>query len=195
MLGAVGISLAAWWIEGRAQAPVDAIVIALVVLVNAVLGQLQEARAHSALAALARLSAVTCAVVRDGQLARLPSEALVRGDLLVLGEGDTVGADARLVQAASLRVHEASLTGESVAVLKDSATLPAPAALGDRLDMVFKGTAIVQGTGRAIVTAAGMHTEVGAIGLRWPRCPKACPPSCRWCWHWACNAWPSGRPS
>ncbi|MET0543463.1 MAG: cation-translocating P-type ATPase [Variovorax sp.] len=85
------------------------------------------------------------------------------GDLLVLGEGDAVGADARLLQATSLRVLEASLTGESEAVLKDATVLPAMAALGDRLDMVFKGTAIAQGTGRAVVTATGMRTEVGAI--------------------------------
>jgi potassium/sodium efflux P-type ATPase len=163
LLGAVAISLGAWWIEGRAHAPVDAIVIALIVVVNAALGHVQEAKAQSAAAALARMTAVTSAVVRDGQVRRIPSAELVRGDLLVLGEGDAVGADARLVQVASLRAQEASLTGESVAVLKDVATLPAPAALGDRLNMVFKGTAIVQGTGRAIVAATGMHTEMGAI--------------------------------
>jgi len=93
----------------------------------------------------------------------VPSAELVRGDMLVLGEGDAVGADARLVQADALRVQEASLTGESVAVLKDAATLPAPAVLGDRRDMVFKGTAVVQGQGRAVVTATGMATEMGAI--------------------------------
>jgi magnesium-transporting ATPase (P-type) len=93
----------------------------------------------------------------------LPSAELVRGDLFVLGEGDAVGADARLVKADALRVQEASLTGESAAVLKDAATLAAPAALGDRLDMVFKGTAVVQGAGRAVVTATGMGTEMGAI--------------------------------
>ena len=163
LLAAVGISLVAWWIEGRAHAPVDAIVIALIVGMNATLGYVQEARAQSAVAALARMTAVTSAVVRDGQIKRIPSAEIVRGDLLVLGEGDAVGADARLVQVASLRAHEASLTGESVAVLKDASTLPAPAALGDRLDMVFKGTAIVQGTGRAIVTSTGMRTEMGAI--------------------------------
>ena len=141
----------------------DAIVIALIVVLNAVLGYLQEAKAENAVAALARMTAVTSAVLRDGQVLRVPSAELVRGDVLVLGEGDAVGADARLVQAASLRVQEASLTGESEAVLKDAATLPAPAALGDRLDMVFKGTAVAQGTGRAVVTATGMDTEMGSI--------------------------------
>jgi magnesium-transporting ATPase (P-type) len=94
---------------------------------------------------------------------RIGSAGLVRGDLLVLAEGDSVGADARLAQAAALRVQEASLTGESESVLKDAAVLPEQVALGDRLNMVFKGTAVVQGTGHAIVTAVGMKTEMGSI--------------------------------
>ncbi len=163
LLAAVAIALAAWVIEGLVGWPVDAIVIATIVLLNAVLGYVQEAKAEDAVAALARMTAATSAVLRDGQVLRVPSADLVRGDLLVLGEGDAVGADARLVQATSLRVQEASLTGESEAVLKDAATLPKAAALGDRLDMVFKGTAVAQGTGRAVVTATGMDTEVGSI--------------------------------
>jgi len=163
LLAAVAISLAAWAIGGRQSWPVDAIVIALIVVMNAILGYLQEAKAERAVAALAKMTAVTSSVVRDGRVVRVPSAELVHGDLLVLGEGDAVGADARLVQADALRVQEASLTGESVAVLKDAATLPAPAVLGDRRDMVFKGTAVVQGQGRAVVTATGMATEMGAI--------------------------------
>jgi magnesium-transporting ATPase (P-type) len=156
LLGAIAI-------EGRIGWPVDAVVIGLIVVLNGVLGYAQEAKARSAVAALSRMTAVTSAVLRDGQMQRIPSAQLVRGDLLVLGEGDAVGADARLIQAASLRVQEASLTGESEAVLKDAATLPGPAALGDRLNMVFKGTAVAQGTGRAVVTATGMATQMGAI--------------------------------
>ena len=163
LLAAIAISLVAWLLEGRGGWPVDAVVIALIVVLNAVLGYVQEAKAESAVAALARMTAVTSAVLREGELRRVPSDELVRGDVLALGEGDSVGADARLVQAAALRVQEASLTGESVAVLKDPATLSEPAALGDRLGMVFKGTAVVQGTGRAVVTATGMATEMGAI--------------------------------
>ena len=87
----------------------------------------------------------------------------MRSDLLVLGEGDSVGAAARLHQAASLRVQKASLTGESEAVLKDASTLREPAALSDRLNMVFKGTSVAQGTGRAVVTAIGMDSQIGAI--------------------------------
>ena len=163
LLGAVVISLAAWVIEGRVGWPVDAIVIALIVIMNAVLGYAQEAKAENAVAALAQMTAATSAVMRDGQVERVPSDDLVRGDLLVLGEGDSVEADARLIQAASLRVQEASLTGESEAVLKNARRLPEPAPLGDRLDMVFKGTAVVQGTGRAVVTAVGMDTQMGSI--------------------------------
>ncbi|HEX2199017.1 MAG TPA: cation-translocating P-type ATPase [Burkholderiales bacterium] len=163
LLGAIAVSLAAWVVEGRAGWPVDALVIALIVVLNALLGYVQEAKAESAVAALARMTMVSSAVVRDGEVKRVPSAELVRGDLMLLGEGDAVGADARLVQAASLRVQEASLTGESEAVLKNPGTLPGPAALGDRLNMVFKGTAVAQGTARAVVTATGMHTEMGAI--------------------------------
>jgi magnesium-transporting ATPase (P-type) len=163
LLGAIGISVVAWAIEGAHGVPVDAIVIALIVVVNAVLGYLQEAKAENAVAALARMTAVTSAVLRDGRVQRVPSAELVPGDVLLLGEGDAVGADARLGRAAALRVQEASLTGESEAVLKDAATLPQPVALGDRTNMVFKGTAVVQGTGQAVITATGMDTETGAI--------------------------------
>ncbi|WP_238136783.1 cation-translocating P-type ATPase [Variovorax sp. JS1663] len=163
LLAAIAITLVAWAIEGFAGWPLDTIVIATIVLLNGGLGYVQEAKATDAVAALARMTAVTSAVVRDGQSMRIPSAELVRGDLLVLGEGDAVGADARLVQATSLRVQESSLTGESEAVLKDATTLREPASLGDRLDMVFKGTAVAQGTGRAVVTATGMDTEMGAI--------------------------------
>ena len=163
LLAAVVVSLVAWAVEGAVGLPVDAMVIALIVGVNAVLGYVEEAKAQNAVAALAKMTAVTSAVVRDGQVQRVPASGLVRGDLLVLGEGDSVGADGRLVEAAALRVQEASLTGESAAVVKDPATLSEPAGLGDRLNMVFKGTAVAQGTGRAVVTATGMQTEMGSI--------------------------------
>ena len=163
LLAAIAVALVAWAIDGRVGWPIDAIVIATVVLLNAILGFVQEAKAQDAVAALARMTTATSAVMRDGQVRRLPSAELVRGDLLVLGEGDSVGADARLVQSTSLRVQEASLTGESEAVLKDATTLATTAALGDQLDMVFKGTAVAQGTGHAVVTATGMATEMGHV--------------------------------
>jgi magnesium-transporting ATPase (P-type) len=93
----------------------------------------------------------------------VPSVELVPGDVLELSEGDAVGADARLTSAASLRVQEAALTGESEAVLKDVATLGASVPLGERVNMVFKGTAVAEGHGRAVVVATGMSTEMGSI--------------------------------
>ena len=163
LLAAIAVSLAAWMAEGRVGWPVDAVVIAVVVVLNAVLGFVQEAKAENAVAALARMTEVSSAVLRAGELRRIPSRELVPGDVMVLAEGDAVGADARLLRGAMLRVQEASLTGESVPVLKDPAPLREPMPLGDRLCMVFKGTAVVQGTGHAVVTATGMRTEMGAI--------------------------------
>ena len=163
LMAAVVVTLLAWFIEGRMGWPVDAIVIAVIVVLNGILGYVQEAKAADAAAALARMVEATSAVMRDGQLTRVPSAALVRGDLLVLGEGDAVGADARLVRVAALRVQEASLTGESEAVLKDAATLTVPAPVADQRNMVFKGTAVAQGTGLAVVTATGMATQMGTI--------------------------------
>lgn len=163
LFAAIAISLAAWFVEGPEGVPYDAIVIAVIVVLNAVLGYVQEARAEHAVEALQRLSAATATVVRDGEQRRVPTEEIVPGDILVLAEGDTVAADARLLSAATLMVSEASLTGESEPELKDAATLPEPAALGDRLDMVFNGTAVSQGTGRAVVTATGMATQMGQV--------------------------------
>jgi len=163
LLAAVVVALVAWWVEGRVGWPVDAIVIAAVVLLNGVIGHVQEAKAQNAVAALARMTAASTTVLRDGKEQRVPSAELVRGDVIVLAEGDAVGADARLLQATTLRVQEAALTGESEAVLKAAATLPQPAPLADQLDMVFKGTAVAQGTGHAVVTATGMETQMGRI--------------------------------
>ncbi|GAA2107009.1 cation-translocating P-type ATPase [Microlunatus panaciterrae] len=163
LLVAVIISTVAWLLEGRPGWPVDALVIALIVIANAILGYVQQARAEHAVAALQRMTAATVAVIRDGDPIRIPSDGLVCGDLMVLSEGDAVGADARLVRAAALRVQEASLTGESESVHKEVATVRGPAVLGDQRGMVFKGTAVAQGTGRALVTATAMDTEMGEI--------------------------------
>jgi Ca2+-transporting ATPase len=163
LLAAIAISLVAWVFEGLDGWPVDAVDIALIVILNGVLGHVQEAKAHDAVAALARMSTPTASVVRDAQSQRVPSAELVKGDLLVLAEGDAIAADARLVRAASLRVQESSLTGESEAVLKDPAPLPGPTPLGDQLNMVFKGTFVAQGAGRALVVGTGMSTQMGSI--------------------------------
>ncbi|HEX6235271.1 MAG TPA: cation-translocating P-type ATPase [Jiangellaceae bacterium] len=163
LLGAIVVSFAAWLIEGASGWPYEPTVIAAIVVLNAVLGYVQQARAEHAVEALQRMSSPTAAVIRDGVQVRVPAGDLVPGDLLVLAEGDTVAADARLLTAATLKVSEASLTGESEPVLKDARTLGQPVALGDRINMVFNGTAVTQGVGRAIVTATGMSTQMGQI--------------------------------
>jgi Ca2+-transporting ATPase len=163
LLSAIVVTLVVWEIEGQAGWPFDAIAIAVIVVLNAILGFVQEARAETAAAALAKLSEVTVSVIREGQLQRIPSTGLVCGDLLALAEGDAVGADARLVRAVTLFVQEASLTGESEPVLKDAATLASAVAVADQRNMVFKGTAVVRGNGLALVTATGMDTQMGAI--------------------------------
>jgi len=163
LLGAVAVSVVAWVVEGADGVPYEAISILVIIVLNAVLGFVQEHRAEEAVAALQRMAAATANVVRDGQEARIPAVDVVPGDILVLGEGDAVSADARLVEAASLKVAEASLTGESEAVLKEVDPLTESAALGDRINMVFNGTAVTSGRGRAVVTATGMDTEMGNI--------------------------------
>ena len=163
LLVAVAVSLVAWWAEGAVGVPFDAVVIAAIVVLNAVLGVVEERRAEDAVAALARISAPTASVVRGGVQQRVPAREVVVGDVLVLAEGDTVPADARLLQVASLHVAEAALTGESEAVGKRTAPLSGPTALGDRTCMVFGGTAVTRGSGRAVVTATGMAAETGKI--------------------------------
>jgi P-type Ca2+ transporter type 2C len=163
LLAAVVVSSAAWVLEGGEEAPFDAIVIAAILVANAVLGYLQEARAEQAVAALQRMAAATAAVLRDARKIRVAADDVVPGDILLLAEGDAVAADGRLVEAASLTMAEASLTGESEPVLKSVVPIAAEVELGDRINMVFGGTAVARGRGRAIVTATGMATEAGTI--------------------------------
>jgi Ca2+-transporting ATPase len=153
----------AWLIERAESWPIDAVVIVTVILLNAALGFVQESKAADAVAALSRMTAANSSVLRGGERQRIPSTDLVPGDILILEEGDAVGADARLLGAAALKIQEASLTGESEAVFKDARPLAAPVPLADRASMVFKGTAVVQGSGRAVIIATGMETEMGLI--------------------------------
>ncbi len=132
-------------------------------LLNAVLGYAQEARAERAVAALGAMTAAQARVLRDGEPRPVPAREVVPGDILLLEEGNAVPADARLLGAVSLRTLEASLTGESLPVGKDAAPLDHAAALGDRRNMVLSGTAVSGGRGRAVVTATGMGTEIGRI--------------------------------
>ena len=170
LLAATAISLVAWVVErshpaagGGEPLPFDAIVIMIILILNAALGYAQEAKAERAVDALASMTAPRASVLRDGQVVSLETSRIVPGDVVVLAEGDSVGADGRLFQAAGLRVAEASLTGESLPVGKQPGRLDQPKALGDRTNMVFNGTAVTQGTGRMIVTSTGMDTQVGKI--------------------------------
>ncbi len=141
----------------------DAAVILAVVLVNALIGAFQEGRAERSMAALQRLSALRVQVVREGAERVVEAGELVPGDVLVLAAGDAVGADARLIEAAALEAGEAALTGESLPVAKHCEPLPEDTLLADRTNMIYSGTHITAGRGRAVVVATGLATEVGKI--------------------------------
>ncbi|MCY7417161.1 MAG: HAD-IC family P-type ATPase, partial [Chloroflexi bacterium] len=161
LLAAGVISLVAWVAEGAQGVPFEAIVILVIVLLNGLLGFVQQARAEHAVVALQRMAAASATVVRDGRQQRVPVTDIVPGDVLVLAEGDAVSADGRLVETAALTVAEASLTGESGAVLKDVAILHGPVVLGDRLNMVFDGTVVTRGRGRAGGAGPRLWAQVG----------------------------------
>lgn len=163
LLVAIVVSFALWVIEGGSALPYEALAILAVVLLNAGLGCVQQVRAESAVAALRKMSALRSRVVRDGRTLDIGAEEIVPGDLLQIEEGDTIPADARVVESNSLRVAEAALTGESAPVAKDVPELAEEVGIGDRRNMVFSGTMAVAGRGRAIVAATGMRTEMGRI--------------------------------
>lgn len=146
----------------------DVIIICFVVIVNAVLGVVQESKAEEALAALQEMSAAQSKVIRDGQVVTVPSSELVVGDIVVLEAGDSVPADCRIIESASMKIEEAALTGESVPANKIAAELELVAGaedipLGDRKNMCYMGSTVVYGRGRAVVVATGMNTEMGKI--------------------------------
>ncbi len=141
----------------------DAILIAIIVILNSVLGFVQEFRAERSLQALKALAAPKAHVVREGEVLPIPARELVPGDVVLLAAGDKIPADVRLFEAASLRTNEASLTGESTPVSKMTAPLPRDAFLGDRKNMAFMGTTVEGGRGKGLVTATGMSTELGKI--------------------------------
>jgi Ca2+-transporting ATPase len=163
LLVATAVSAGLWVYERESAWPYEAIAIFSVVALNAAMGYLHEARAEAAVAALRAMSAANATVIRDGQQRSVPAADLVPGDLIEIAEGDTMPADGRLVASTALQVAEATLTGESVPVNKDTAPSGTDVALGDRQNMVFSGTSATYGHGRAIVTATGMHTEMGRI--------------------------------
>ena len=153
--------------EGHWAFPTDVVIIMAVVLINAILGVFQESKAEKAIEALQEIAAATSKVIRDGRQITVKSEDLVPGDIIVLEAGDAVPADARIIECASLKIEEAALTGESVPVDKKAEALTPGAngdvPLGDRKNMVFMGSTVVYGRGKAIVCATGMETEMGKI--------------------------------
>ena len=166
LLGAAAISGVLAVVEGESFT--DVIIILAVVIVNAVLGVYQESKAEKAIEALQEMSAATSRVLRDGKIVTVHSEDLVVGDVVLLEAGDAVPADGRLIENASLKIEEAALTGESVPVTKfidlinlkdDAKDIP----LGDRKNMVYMGSTVVYGRGKAVITATGMDTEMGKI--------------------------------
>lgn len=142
----------------------EVIIILLVVLLNAVLGVVQESKAEAAIEALQTMTAATCKVLRDGQQVTMESRLLVPGDVVLLEAGDAVPADGRILESASMKIEEAALTGESVPVSKFTEPLAGEqVSLGDRKNMAYMGSAVVYGRGRMVVTATGMDTEMGKI--------------------------------
>ena len=162
LLLAAAVSFFVAWTEGEEF--FEPLLILLIVVLNAVMGVMQENKAEKALEALKGLSAPHARVIRDGQEQLIDAAELVPGDIIRLEAGDFVPADARLVQSVSLKSEESALTGESVPAEKDAAAPVAEnAPLGDRVNMVFSGCSITYGTARAVVTATGMETEMGRI--------------------------------
>ena len=163
LLVATAISAGLWAYERDAALPYEAIAIFAVVMLNATLGYVQESRAQAAVAALQAMSADEASVIRAGQRQRVPAVELVPGDVILIEEGDTIPADARLIESTALQTAEAALTGESLPVSKETTPIAEEAGLGDRTNMVFSGTAATYGRGTAVVTATGMQTEMGRI--------------------------------
>ncbi len=165
LLAAALISGVTSVLQGESMA--DVFIILIVVIINAVLNVLQESKAEKAVASLQEMSAATSKVLRDGRQQTVPSEALVPGDVILLEAGDAVPADARVIEAASLKVEEAALTGESVPVTKQTEPLKEEngraVPLGDRSNMVYMGSTVAYGRGKAVITQTGMQTEMGKI--------------------------------
>jgi Ca2+-transporting ATPase len=158
------VLIAAAVIAGLVGEPQDSIAIVVIVLVNGLLGFIQEYRAERAMAALKKMAAPMASVIRDGKAHQIPAPELVPGDIVKLEAGNIVPADLRLLELASLKVNESALTGESQAVDKQVAQLQeAELPLGDRFNLAFKGTVVTYGRAHGLVVATGMQTELGKI--------------------------------
>jgi P-type Ca2+ transporter type 2C len=163
LLIATLISAGLWLYERESALPYEAMAILAVVLLNAIMGYIQGSRAEQALAALRQMSAAHATVIRDGARQSIPAAELVPGDIILIEEGDTIPADARVLQSTALQTAEAALTGESLPVAKDVDPIVGDVGLGDRHNMIFSGTAATYGRGKAVITATGMQTQMGLI--------------------------------
>ncbi len=164
LIAAAVVSGVTSFYEGEGM--IDTVIILLVVVINAILGVYQESKAESAIASLQEMTAATSKVIRNDKLEIIRSEQLVPGDIIVLEAGDSVPADSRILESASLKAEEAALTGESVSVSKHSDVINAKngeVALADRKNMIYTGSTIVYGRGKAVVCYTGMETEIGHI--------------------------------
>lgn len=141
----------------------SAAVIVTVITINAILGTIQTVKAEQSLQSLKNLSGPEAKVLRDGTVVQIPARELVVGDVILLEAGDMIPADGRLIENASLKIDESALTGESLAVEKNMDTILTEAPLGDRTNMLFSGSFVTYGRGKAVVTDIGMQTEVGKI--------------------------------
>ncbi|MEX2220178.1 MAG: cation-translocating P-type ATPase [Candidatus Rokuibacteriota bacterium] len=163
LLVAAAVSAGLWLYERDSALPYEAIAILAVVLLNAGMGYIQQARAEQAVAALRQMSAALAHVVRGGERQSIAAAEVVPGDLILIEEGDRVPADARLIQSTALQTAEAALTGESLPVSKQIDPIVEEAGVGDRHNMIWSGTAATYGRGKAVVTATGMQTQMGRI--------------------------------
>ncbi len=163
LLIATGVSVVLWFFERESALPYEGIAIFSIVLLNSILGYVQESRAEEAVAALRAMSAAEAQVIRSGTRKRVPARELVPGDIILIEEGDTLPADGRLLHTTALQTAEASLTGESLPVSKDTQLIDEDVGVGDRHNMVFSGTAATYGRGTAVITSTAMKTELGKI--------------------------------
>ena len=161
LLAAAAVSAATDFIAGESFT--ESIIILVVVLLNAILGVIQESKAEAAIEALQTMTAAKCKVLRDEKTEVLESSNLVPGDVVILEAGDAVPADGRLIECASLKIEEAALTGESTPENKTVETIAKDVTLGDRENMCYMGSTVVYGRGKAIITSTGMNTEMGKI--------------------------------
>ena len=165
LLMLMGVAVISAFLDIRSNTfPKDAIAIFTIVILNGILGFFQEQSAEKALAALKNLASPLVRVLRDGKTSDIAAKELVPGDVMLLEAGVKIAADGRLIESSNLQVRESALTGEALAVTKQAELeLPEDASLGDRLNLIFQGTEVVQGRAKAIVTNTGMQTELGKI--------------------------------